>query len=443
MSANTAPTTTPPEEKGGVVLDHVRELESLLSIPRENGGYSPVPGLVALVLIYGFFALFNSGMRSSFTVTSVLLDMGSYGFVALGVVLILIIGEIDLSVGSVAGLGSAIAGTLLQTYAVNWILAIGAGIAAGLLVGIIQGVLITKLEVPSFVITLGGLLSWQGVQLAVLHDTTINVVSNQLSAFGSGVVWQPVSWVFGAFIVVAAAVQRLLPLLRTAPTKRELFKSIVTTFGIALIVLGGIYALRGPGVPIVTWIFLALVGTIGFILQRTRAGRAVFAVGGNNEAARRAGYSPNAIRVTVFTLSGGFAALGGVYIVGRGGTADTLTGSGSLVLVAIAAAVIGGCSLFGGRGSPWAALIGSAVLSSLVIGLNVANQGADLQLILEGAILVGAVAIDAVMRRRLAGRQAPATHEVVVEGGDGTKVEASLKTVTKERMRNLVSSFRQ
>jgi len=434
MSVKVAPTTASGEDKGHILTHQVNKLESLSgSIRRENGGYSPVPGLVALVVIFAFFAVFNPSMLYPFTLQSILLDMGSYGFVALGVVLILIIGEIDLSVGSVAGLGSAITGTLVQVYTMNWILAVVVGIAAGILVGVIQGLLVTKLQVPSFVITLGGLLSWQGVQLAVLHDTTLNVSSPELSAFGSGVVSQPISWVIGVIIIVAISVQRLLPLIGKVPMRRVLLRRVGTVFGIALVVLGGIGVLGlGQGVPIVMWIYVALVGAMGFILQQTRSGRAVYAVGGNNEAARRAGYSPNTVRVTVFALSGGFAALGGIFIVGRGGTADTLTGSGSLVLVAIAAAVIGGCSLFGGRGSPWAALIGAAVLATLIEGLNIANQGADLQLILEGAILVAAVAVDAVMRRRLANRGAPETNEATVTEEAAVTAQATLITDTKD-----------
>ncbi len=381
-------------------------------MPRENGGYSPVPGLVALVVIFAFFAAFNSSMVRPFTVQSILLSMGSYGFVALGVVLILIIGEIDLSVGSLAGLGSAVTGTLVEVEGWHWLLAVIGGIAVGVLAGTLQGILVTRLVVPSFVITLGGLLSWQGVQLAVLHDTTLNVSSPELQAFGSGVVVQGVSWVLGALIVVLVCAQQLPSVIGKGLTRAILMQRLASTFGIAAVLLVGIALLgRGQGVPVVVWLYVGVVSLMGFVLQRTRAGRSVYAVGGNHEAARRAGYAPDRVRVTVFALSGGFAALGGIFIVGRGGTADTLTGSGSLVLVAIAAAVIGGCSLFGGRGSPWAALVGAAVLATLVQGLNIANQGADVQLILQGAILIAAVAVDAVMRRRLADRPAPARAE--------------------------------
>jgi D-xylose transport system permease protein len=260
------------------------------------------------------------------------------------------------------------------------------------------------LNVPSFVITLGGLLAWQGVQLALLHDTTLIVPNSTLDAFGSDALPETASWVLGGLIVAFTAVQRLRLLLRKGdrPPLASVVRRLAETAAIAVAVLGGLAVLsRGQGVPIEAWIFLALVGLTGFVLQRTRAGRAVYAVGGNREAARRAGYRPNFVRVAVFALSGAFAALGGIYILSRGGTADTLTGTGDLVLVAIAAAVIGGSSLFGGRGSPWAAPIGAAVITTLVQGLNIANGGADIQLILEGAILVVAVAIDAVMRRRL------------------------------------------
>ncbi|SFN61204.1 sugar ABC transporter permease [Mycetocola miduiensis] len=375
------------------------------SMRRENGGYNPVPGLVALAIIYVFFAAVAPVMLGSFTLQSIVLSMVSYGFVALGVVLVLTLGEIDLSVGSVAGLASAVTGTLLQVMHFPWWVSIIAGIAAGMAAGVIQGLLVTKLAVPSFVITLGGLLSWQGLQLMILNDTTLNVVSDELDVIGSGVVTQPVSWFLALVVVVVCGLERFVPLIRKGASSDAWLRRGAAVAGIAIAAFGCVALFsRGSGVPMVLWIFAGLVGLMGFILQKTRVGRAVYAVGGNREAARRAGYRPDLVRVVVFGLSGGFAALGGVYITARGGTADTLTGSGSLVLIAIAAAVIGGCSLFGGRSSPWAAFIGAAVLATLVQGLNITNQGADLQLILQGAILVAAVAVDAILRRRIANR---------------------------------------
>lgn len=372
--------------------------------PRENGGYSPVPGIASLVGIYLVFGILYPSMFHAYTMYSILLQLGSYGFIALGVVLVLTIGEIDLSIGSVAGLGSAIVGALIVNHGVNWLVAVVVALAAGLAIGVLQGTLVAKLGVPSFVITLGGLLSWEGIQLAVLHNTTLIVPTPQLASFGADPLPQTISWIIGAAIVAVTATQRLLPILRRRPSSALfVLRRVAETVGIAVVVLGGIAALgRGQGVPIEAWVFMGLVGLVGFLLQRTRAGRSVYAIGGSREAARRAGYSPDVIRIVVFALSGFFASLGGIYICARGGSADTLTGTGDLVLVAIAAAVIGGCSLFGGRGSPWAAPIGAAVLTTLIEGLNIANQGADLQLILEGAILVLAVAIDAIMRQRLA-----------------------------------------
>ena len=406
--------------EGDETGSHTRAAVRSAAIPRENGGYSPVPGIVALVAIYVIFSVLYPSMLHAYTLYSILLQLGSYGFVALGVVLILIIGEIDLSIGSVAGLGSAIVGTLIVNDGMSWILAIIIGLAAGVAVGAIQGLLVTKLQVPSFVITLGGLLAWEGVQLAILHDTTLNVPNKQLAAFGSQALIQSLSWIIGVAIVVILAAQRLLPLLGSKADRGLVIKRVVESVAFAVVILGGIAVLgQGQGVPLATWVYLALVGATGFVLQRTRAGRAVYAVGGSAEAARRAGYNPTAIRIVVFALSGAFASLGGIYILALGGTADTLTGTGDLVLVAIAAAVIGGCSLFGGRGSPWAAPIGAGVLTTLIEGLNIANKGADLQLILEGLILVIAVAIDSVMRRRIATRQGGDTARKRETGGGG------------------------
>lgn len=374
---------------------------------RENGGYSPIPGLVALAAIYLVFALLYSSMTTGYTLYSILLQMGSYGFVALGVTLVLIIGEIDLSIGSVAGLGSAVCGVLVSTHGYPWWVAVAAAIGSGLAAGLLQGFIVTLLEVPSFVITLGGLLAWQGVQLSVLHNETVIVDERVLNAFGADPVPKTLSWILGGAIVAVTAAQRIWPLLRKGVSLKFALRQLAEAVAIAAVVIGGMVALnRNQGVPIEMWILIALLAITGFVLQHTRAGRAVYAIGGSKEAARRAGFRPNAVRVVVLGLSGGFAALGGIYIAARGGAADTLIGSGDLVLAGIAAAVIGGCSLFGGRGSPWAALIGTAVLTTLVMGLDIANRGANLKLILEGAILVAAVAVDAVMRRRLITRRA-------------------------------------
>jgi D-xylose transport system permease protein len=400
----------PPVDQGSSTRRRIAPASTLrhaASGDRENGGYSPVPGIVALFVIYLVFASLYHEMTSGYTLYSIMLQMGSYGFVALGVTLVLIIGEIDLSIGSVAGLGSAVAGVLVTTHGYPWWVAIAAAIVSGLLAGLLQGLIVTLLEVPSFVITLGGLLAWQGVQLSVLHNETVIVENHALNAFGADAVPKTLSWILGGAIVAVTAAQRIGPLLRKEVTLRVALRPLAEALAIAAVVIGGMVALnRNRGVPISMWLLITLIAITGFVLQHTRGGRAVYAIGGSSEAARRAGFRPNLVRVVVFALSGGFAALGGVYIMARGAAADTLIGTGDLVLAGIAAAVIGGCSLFGGRGSPWAALIGTAVLTTLVMGLYIGNRGANLQLILEGVILVAAVAVDAIMRRRLITRHA-------------------------------------
>jgi D-xylose transport system permease protein len=320
---------------------------------------------------------------------------------------VLLLGEIDLSVGSVAGVTAAILGVLTVDYDWPWWAGILAMLIAGGVIGAFQGAWFAILRVPSFVVTLAGLLGWLGLQLHVLGDAgTLNVFDDHITAIASTFLPEAWGWALAIVLVGAYAVSHF----RVDRQRRQAglaARSVTTVIaqvgGLALIAFGAVWILNEAyGVPTAGIVLLALVIVFDWLAKRTTFGRYVYAVGGQAEAARRAGVSVARIRISVFALSGVLAAVGGLMSTARLQAASTQTGGGTLLLEAIAAAVIGGTSLFGGRGNIWAALLGALVIGSVSNGLDLVGQPADVKYMVEGAILLLAVTIDAISRRRLA-----------------------------------------
>jgi D-xylose transport system permease protein len=274
----------------------------------------------------------------------------------------------------------------------------------GAAIGAFQGAWFAFVGVPSFVVTLAGFLAWQGVQLRVLGSTgTVNVFEPHIEAIAQ--TYLTASWGWG--IGLSAAVVYLLALWVTQIRRRRgglsstpMFVSLSRSLVVfALAVVGVEILSHFRGVPTAGAILLGLVLLFSFVTTRTRFGRYIFAVGGNAEAARRAGVKVARIRITVFALSGMMAATGGIIFVSRLTAASTQTGGGTFLLEAIAAAVIGGTSLFGGRGSAWSALLGALVIGSVSNGLDLMAQPPEIKYMVEGAILLAAVSVDALARR--------------------------------------------
>jgi D-xylose transport system permease protein len=382
---------------------HQRSLLHQLGVA--TGGTLPI--IVALVIVWAFFQTLNAHFLSARNLTNLLLQISSTGIITTGVVLVLLVGEIDLSIGSVAGVSAAILALLVSVYSVPWWLAIIAMIAVGGGIGAIQGTWLVMFGVPSFIVTLGGLLGWYGVQLYLIQTQrvdTIMVEDPHIVAIATTFLPKPLGWSMAGVVGLGVVASRVAGYRRRQAAgfiDERASEAVVRTMAILVAVIGGTVVLdQWRGIPIAAVIFIGLVAAFSWIAQRTPFGRYIYAIGGNPNGAHRAGINVRALRIVVFSLSGTLAALGGLVAVARLSAADTGTGGGTVLLEAIASAVIGGISLFGGRGSVWAALFGSLVIGSVSNGLDLTGNEATVKYMVEGLILVIAVTADVVSRRR-------------------------------------------
>ena len=379
------------------------------------GELGSVPVIVALAIIWAYFESKESVFLSGRNLSNLILQIGVTGTIAVGIVLVLLLGEIDLSVGSVMILSSALLAWGMVNHNWAWYWGVIFALASGAAIGALQGAWFAVIGVPSFVVTLAGLLGWQGVQQHVLGSTgTINVFDSHISAITNS--YLPHVW--GWILAIASAALYALSRFTEAARRRHaglpaqpIVVVVVRTTMVAAVALVVTAFLNGQfknhwvfgdynsGIPTAGVILLGLVIFFAWLTTRTRFGRYVFAVGGNAEAARRAGINVKLIRITVFMLAGFLAAVGGLIQTSRLSAASLAINPGQITLEAIAAAVIGGTSLFGGRGSVWAALLGALVIGSVGNGLDLIGQGPDVKLMVEGAILLLAVTLDAVARR--------------------------------------------
>jgi D-xylose transport system permease protein len=371
-----------------------------------GGDLGSLPVVLGLVVIGAVFYAQDPTFLSSRTLVNITLFAAPIGIIALGVVLVLLLGEIDLSVGSVSGLAAAIMAVLVVNHDVSLWVALLAGCAAGVGIGLVYGLLFTTLGVPTFVATLAGLLAVLGLQLVVLGDQgTINLPrdSGLVEFTRQSFVTGTVSYLLVLALVAAYALASFWSMRsrQAAGLSRPSYSVLAVKAGalaVGLVALTSYLNIdRGLGYLPLT--FVALVIVMDLLLRKTTWGRHVFAVGGNVEAARRSGIKVTRTYLSVFALTGLFAALGGLLAAGQLTSASQASGGTDTNLTAIAAAVIGGTSLFGGRGTAWAALLGILVLQSIQSGLNVIGVESSVRYIVTGAVLLLAVAIDSVSRR--------------------------------------------
>jgi len=375
-----------------------------------NGELGALPIVVGIVIIAIYFQSRNSNFLTAGNFVNLIAQASPVIVIGMGVVFVLLLGEIDLSIGYVSGIGGVVAATLLvpdghhqTSTAVALIAALGAGAAIGLL----QGFWFAKIGVPSFVVTLAGLLAWNGVVLQiignsgtiVIQDKVINGLANDYMSNTLALAVLIVSvagFVLQQVLTVRARSRAGLP---NVPWTLIILKILVVA-GAGLFVV--LWADSDRGLPYVTLLMLVAYVFWSFILNRTRFGRHVYAVGGNAEAARRAGINVDGIRIAVFTISGFMAALGGIILASRLSSVDTSTGGGSILLYSIAAAVIGGTSLFGGRGDVRSAVLGGVVIGMVANGLGLLNVAVGTQFIVTGIVLLAAATLDSLSRRRSA-----------------------------------------
>jgi D-xylose transport system permease protein len=372
-----------------------------------EGELGSLPVIIGLVVIWAIFWRLNPNFLSPRNLTNLVLQIAAMGTISVGVVLVLLLGEIDLSVGAVSGLCAAVMAVLNVKNGQPAAVAIGGAIVVGGLIGLLQGFWFTRFNVPSFVVTLAGLLAWQGALLYVLGDTgTVNL--NDRVIVGLANTFFP-SWVGWAIALLSTAVyaltvfsehrrRRAAGLVVGSPP--ALAAQVVVFGALVLAVVAVLNADRG--VPSGVLILLGFVVIFDYITSRTRFGRYIYAVGGNAEAARRAGISVSGVRLAVFCITSALAAAGGILGASRLLAVNQSSGGSDLLLNSIASAVIGGTSLFGGRGTVWAAPLGALVIGSISNGMDLLGLASSVKFMITGAVLLLAVTIDALSRR---GRQ--------------------------------------
>lgn len=381
-----------------------------------GGELGSLPVFIGLIVIAIVFQLQNSNFLSASSVANIAVYSSGLGIMAVGIVFVLLLGEIDLSVGSVAGVGAAVWAGLQVSNGTNEWVAILLAVLTGTALGALHGFFFAKIGVPAFVVTLAGFLSWMGLQEWLMGgEGSINTPSGSVVENLTNYFFEDKAAAYGLALVAVLAYAASL-LLDTKRRKaaglpaRPTSEIVLRTAVVALFVFVVAYVLNEPagarGLPLALVLFLAVLVVADFVTRRTTFGRQVFAVGGNAEAARRAGISVAKVRIVVFAISGTLGAFGGLFIASLSGGATKSLGGGNTLMLVIAAAVIGGTSLFGGRGKVWSALLGMIVIQSIQQGLNMIGMSNAIQNMITGAVLLAAVVIDSVSRRtqKTAGR---------------------------------------
>jgi D-xylose transport system permease protein len=394
-------TTTAQEPLAPVPLEEAETLRHKLALRLAQLGSLRVA--IVLAIIWIIFQSQNDRFLSSFNLTNLVLQIAAVGTISVGVVLVLLLGEIDLSVGAVSGLAAAVMAVLNVKHGWAPVPAIIAGLAVGAGIGLLNGIFVTAFQIPSFVVTLAGLLAWQGALLKVLGNTgTVNLSDPTITGLAGTFYSQTVGWILVAIVIAAFAASGLLERVRRSragleppPLPGFLFSLVVVAAG----TIAAILVLRSDrGIPLAGLILVGFCAAFAFITTRTVWGRHVFAVGGNAEAARRAGIRVTRIRITVFVLTSTLAAAGGILAASRLLAVNQSSGGSDLLLLSIAGPVVAGTSLFGGRGSAWHALLGALVIGSISNGMDLLGLESPVKFMITGGVLLFAVVVDALIK---------------------------------------------
>lgn len=371
-----------------------------------SGDLGSLPVVVGLIVICAAFETLNPVFFAPNNLVNLLFDCATVGVISLGIVCILMVGEIDLSVGSVSGFSSALVGVLWGAQDWPVAVAIVTALVLGAAIGALYAFLFNRLGMPSFVSTLAGLLTWLGLQLYLLGSSgSINLpYGSALVNFGQMLVMPSiVSYVLAAVASVVmfvtgyrTAARRRAAGLSASSLGRMVLKALLVTIVLEFVVY---YLNLGRGIPWMFGLFVGLCVIMNYALTRTKWGRSMSAVGGNREAARRAGINVRRVYSTAFMLCSTLAAAGGILAAARLASSSQQAGTGDVNLNAIAAAVIGGTSLFGGRGSAYSALLGVIVIQSIASGLTLLDLSSSLRYMITGAVLAIAVIVDSLARR--------------------------------------------
>jgi D-xylose transport system permease protein len=406
-----ASTSTPAAPAGPPLQDETDQRVSLASFARQRasalreGELGSLPIVIGIIVIAVYFQSRNSNFLTAGNFVNLIAQMSAIMIIGTGLVFVLLLGEIDLSVGYVSGMGGVIVALLLEPgKGVSTWEAIALGLGTGVAIGLLQGFFVAKLGVPSFVVTLAGLLGWNGVLLQIIGSSgTIVIQSSFVNSIANNYMSAALSWIVAILLIAGYASQGLSNVFRRrqAGLPNDPWAFVIgriVILAIAAIVVV-VVANSDRGLPYVTLIMLGSYVIWTFVAERTRFGRHVYAVGGNAEAARRAGINVPGIKIAVFAISGFMAALGGIVLASRLSSVDTSTGGGTILLYSIAAAVIGGTSLFGGRGTIKSAFLGAIVIEMIDNGLGLLNVSAGTKYIVTALVLLAAVTLDSLSRR--------------------------------------------
>lgn len=419
---------------GETVSDYFRRLR--------GGDLGALPIIIGLAIIAAIFQGQNENFLSNRNFVNLILQMAGITVIAIGVVYVLLLGEIDLSIGYVSGVAGVLMtlllkgglapfstiGNLLSFAGMNvekmewlttkldpqpWFVAIPAALIIAALIGLLHGLIITRFQLPAFIVTLAGLLAWNGVVLLlvgdggtiVLQDSVALGIANSYLGDGTakGVVlsstWAWISIGLMVILFAAAQVMQIVNRRRQGLPHTPMIFVALQTILVAVIAIGVTYVcLQDRGLPVIGLIIVILLSLFTYIATSTKFGRYVYAVGGNKEAARRAGVRVERIRIYVFMISSLMAGAGGLVLASRLRSVATDAGGGNLVLNSIAAAVIGGTSLFGGSGKVTSALLGALVVSSVENGMGLLGLSSGVKFIITGLVLLIAVLVDSISR---------------------------------------------
>lgn len=363
-----------------------------------------VPVLLALAVIWTYFSITEPAFFSARNFYFLFMQSAVVGTLAVGITMVLLLGDIDLSVAANSGVCAALMAVLIANFEVAAPIACILAIGLGVLLSTGQGILVSYVGIPSFVVTLAGLLGFQGLMLKILGiHGAINVREPFVRGITTVVLPPSVGWLLavGCVAIFSIVTWRRHTLRKANGLELDppivLWGQVVFFAVLAFAAVATLNAYRG--VPLLVVLLVGLTAVLGWIATSTPFGRSVFAVGGNQESARRVGMNVKRIRVAAFAIVGFMAAVGGIVGASRYASVSfNAFAGGPLLLEAIGAAVIGGTSLFGGRGSVWNAILGALVIGSLGNGLDLSGASAADKLMFSGGILLLAVAVDAVSR---------------------------------------------
>jgi D-xylose transport system permease protein len=378
------------------------------------GDIGALPAILGLVVLCGIFGAMSDVFLTPGNFANLLTQAAAVIVIAMGLVFVLLLGEIDLSAGYAAGVSGAVLVILITNHDLAWYLAFPISIMVGALLGFVLGSLVARIGIPSFVVTLAAFLAFQGLLLLLAGEGgTIRIEDKTILAVENSNLSPLLSWVF--FIVVAVAYVgtglNRLNTRRRAGLKTELVKLWVIKTASLLVVTGGaVFALNversnNPelvslkGIPYVVPLILFLLAIGTFVLGRTAFGRHIYAVGGNAEAARRAGINVKRVRISAFVICSALAAVAGMIFASRQNSVSPTTGGSSTLLYAVGAAVIGGTSLFGGKGKMRDAILGGLVVAVIDNGMGLLGYAAGIKFIVTGLVLLVSAGVDAVSRR--------------------------------------------